>query len=178
MNKSKIILFSGKSGHGKDFISNIFKEQLEVANKKVLIVHYADLLKFICKTFFEWDGNKDESGRTLLQYVGTDVIRNTDPNYWVDFIKGIIHMFPNTWDYILVPDTRFYNEINVLKDDEQLNVFTVRINRLNYSSTLTKEQQNHISETELDDFMFDYYVINDKKEHLIEQIQNIIEKID
>ena len=51
-----------------------------------LIVHYADLLKYMCKTFFGWNGEKDEFGRSLLQRVGTDCIRNVEPDYWVDFV--------------------------------------------------------------------------------------------
>jgi TFIIF-interacting CTD phosphatase-like protein len=40
-------------------------------------------------------------------------------------------------------------------------VTTIRVERLNYSSPLTLEQLNHISETDLDNFDFDYYVIAD-----------------
>ena len=88
----KILLVSAKAQHGKDSVAEIAKEQLELKGKKVLICHYADLLKYICKTFFDWDGNKDDKGRTLLQYVGTDVIRNKNhaPNYWVGFIVDLL----------------------------------------------------------------------------------------
>ena len=43
----KVILVSAKAQHGKDTVANIMKDQLEGMNKKVLICHYADLLKFI-----------------------------------------------------------------------------------------------------------------------------------
>ena len=82
----KIILIIGKARMGKDTTANIMKEQLESKGKKVLICHYADLLKYICKTFFGWDGVKDNNGRSILQYVGTDKIRKENPNYWVKFI--------------------------------------------------------------------------------------------
>lgn len=177
MNKPTIILLSGKSGHGKDFVADIFKEQLTERNKKVLIVHYADLLKFICKTFFNWNGKKDEHGRTLLQHVGTDVIRNNNPDYWVNFIIDIIRMFNDSWDYVLIPDARFCNEINVLKDCKEFNVITVRVTRVNHVSILTQEQQNHISETGLDNYKFDYYISNDTKENIINQIEQIIKEI-
>lgn len=37
---------------GKDYTANILKRLMEEDNKKVLICHYADLLKYICKTYF------------------------------------------------------------------------------------------------------------------------------
>ena len=91
----KLILISGKAGHGKDTLAGYLKAVMEEDDKKVLIVHYGDLLKYICKQFFGWDGNKDEKGRTLLQHVGTDVIRKMQPNYWVDFVNNILYMFEN-----------------------------------------------------------------------------------
>ena len=175
MNKPTVILLSGHSGNGKDFTANIFKEQLEAKGKKVLITHYADLLKYICKTFFDWDGNKDANGRTLLQYVGTDVIRKQQPDYWVKFTSGILSMFTDIWDYILIPDTRFPNEIEVLNKNELLDVITVRINRPDYVSPLTKEQQNHASETALDNHSFDYYICNTTKPEVKKQVDYILD---
>ena len=175
MNKPTVLLLSGKSGHGKDFAADIFKKQLEAKGKKVLVTHYADLLKYICTTFFEWDGNKDADGRTLLQYVGTDVIRNQKPNYWVGFVNDILSMFSNAWDYILIPDTRFPNEIEYLKNNKQLNTITVKIVRPDYESVLTKEQQNHESETALDNYIFNHLICNTSKEMVEKQIAYIIE---
>ena len=65
----------------------------------------------ICEKFFAWDGAKDEKGRTLLQYVGTDVVRTQRPSYWTDFIVSVLQLFPNEWDYVLIPDTLFLKEV-------------------------------------------------------------------
>lgn len=153
----KIILISAKARHGKDSVAEILKKLMEQNNKKVLITHYADLLKYICKTFFGWDGVKDDKGRSILQRVGTDTIRKQNPDYWVEFISGFLQMFPNEWDYVLIPDCRFPNEITQMLLDGW-DVMTVRVNRLNYESPLTEEQQNHISETALDGYQFNYYI--------------------
>lgn len=161
MDNNKIIItFSGESEAGKDYISNMFKEQLEKNNKKVLKTHYADLLKYICKTFFNWDGKKDEHGRTLLQYIGTDVVRKQNPDYWVNFVNDIINMFQNEWDYVLIPDARFANEIEVLKNNKNYKVFTILVVRPDHKSILTEEQRNHPSEVSLKDYPFDYTIIN------------------
>ena len=58
----KVVCISGKAQHGKDTMASMIKECLEDYGKHVVIVHYADLLKYICRTFFGWDGNKDENG--------------------------------------------------------------------------------------------------------------------
>ena len=54
----KIICISGKAGHGKDYTANLLKEELEARGYSVLITHNADLLKYICKTFLGWNGEK------------------------------------------------------------------------------------------------------------------------
>lgn len=155
----QVILFSGKARSGKDTTADILKDLMEQDNKKVLIAHYADLLKYICGTFFGWNGIKNEEGRNLLQRVGTDVIRKVNPDFWVNFLSDILLMFPDEWDYVLIPDCRFPNEIQNMKHSlSNVNIFTIRITRLDYESELTKEQQEHISETALDNYQFDYYL--------------------
>ena len=152
----KIILLSGKARNGKSETAKIIKKKLKSKGNKVLITAYGHLVKFICEKFFDSDGQKNEYNRSLWQYVGTDVIRKEKPNYWVDFIIDIISMFPNEWDYVIVDDCRFPNELN--RYGEEWDTITVRVNRLNFKSPLTLEQQNHISETNLDNFSFDYVI--------------------
>ena len=76
MNKDlKIYAISGKAQHGKDTFAELLYQELTDKGYKVLVTHYGDLVKYICKTIFNWDGQKDEKGRHLLQYVGTDIFR-------------------------------------------------------------------------------------------------------
>ena len=95
---------------------------------------------------------KNESGRNLLQYVGTDVIRSRHPDYWVNFVVDIINFFGNKWDFVLIPDCRFPNEISILQQNG-FNVIHVRVFR-DRNDILTPTQSKHPSETSLDTFKY------------------------
>ena len=97
---------------------------------------------------------------SLLQKVGTDIVREQRPNFWVDFIKDILSLFPNEWDFVIIPDSRFPNEIDSLKQ-AGLSVIHLRVRRENFESPLTAEQQNHPSETALDHVVPDFLIVND-----------------
>lgn len=167
----KIICISGKAQHGKDTLAKILDKKLQSENKKVLIAHYGDLVKYIAQKFFNWNGEKDESGRTLLQYVGTDIVRTQIPDYWVDFIIGILKLFPDKWDYVLIPDCRFPNEIDKMKHNFS-NVISVRVDRGDFSGGLSAEQLIHPSETALDHYGFDIKI--DNKEGLVEFLDKVL----
>ena len=114
MNKSKIICISGQAESGKDTFANYIQLALEDNNKKVLKVHYADLVKYICSNYLNWNGQKDESGRTLLQTFGTDIVRAHDKDYWVKFIANTLELTNKLihYEYIIIPDCRFPNELD------------------------------------------------------------------
>lgn len=159
----KLIVISGHAGSGKDTVARMLRDQLhemDEGENKVLITHYADVLKYICKALFGWDGKKDEKGRALLQYVGTDVVRKQNPNFWVDFTADILSFFDDCWDYVIIPDTRFPNELSRL-NERGFDVVHLRVERPGFSSSLTKEQQSHPSETALDHIQPDYLIVND-----------------
>jgi len=173
----KVICISGKAQHGKDTVADMIKDELQSKGKRVLIAHYAGLLKYIAHTFFDWDGKKDEQGRTILQYIGTDVIRKKMPDMWVGFIINILTLFPNEWDYILIPDTRFPNEIEALRQAE-LDAILMRIIRGGYDNGLTEEQSNHPSEIALDGYNYDY-IMNNKSslQDLRNEVNSFVEEV-
>lgn len=155
----KVICISGHAQHGKDTSAQMIRKILWGYGKRVLIIHYADLLKFMCKQLFSWNGEKDERGRTLLQYVGTDVIRAKRPEYWVEYVTDVLTMFDNEWDYVLIPDCRFPNEIDFLRS-KGFDVIHARVDRPNFDNGLTEEQRNHLSEIALDDTAPDFVIKN------------------
>ena len=155
----KVVCISGKAGHGKDTVAGLLADVLNENGSRVLVTHYADLLKYVCKTFFGWDGVKDEKGRELLQYVGTDKVRAVSPDYWANFVVSILSIFGDHWDYVLVPDTRFPNEYEIYQAFG-MDAMIVRVIRPNATSTLTEKQLHHPSETAMDDYIFDAFFIN------------------
>ena len=169
----KVICISGWAQHGKDFTANYLNEDLTSKGYNVLVTHYGDLLKFICKNMFDWNGEKDADGRRLLQYVGTDIIRAQQPDYWVDFIISILKLFEDEWDYVLIPDCRFPNELDKLKS-EGFDVIHARVYRPNFDNGLTEEAKNHISETAMNDVAYDYLLVNSGDSNYINNITKFI----
>lgn len=163
---NKVIIISGKSGAGKDMLAHFMKASLEKENKKVLIIHYGDAVKWVIRDYFNWDGNKDVAGRTLLQKVGTDIVRAKYPNFWTGIVAGLISAFENEFDVAIIPDARFENEVEIVEEMNP-NSVVIRIERKNSDGTnwvnpvFTPEQLMHPSETSLDNYGFDYIVHNE-----------------
>lgn len=156
----KVILISAKARNGKDQSAIYLKEILEEKGKRVLTIHYADYLKYFCKEYLSWDGVKDEHGREILQKWGSQVVRKNYPDTWVDIVIAILKGICTEYDYVLIPDVRFSNEIDKMK--ENFDCISIRLARPNFDNGLTDEQKKHISETALDDYVgFDCRIIND-----------------
>ena len=153
----QIFLISGKAQHGKDSAAQILKKYLHGHS---LILHYADYLKYIAKEYMEWNGLKDESGRTLLQKLGTEKVRMELkwPMFWVERVCDVIEILQNDYEYFLVPDMRYINEMFYPKARFPNMVTSIRVKRFNFENDLTLEQRNHISETELENYPHDYYI--------------------
>jgi hypothetical protein len=154
---ARVVVISGAAEHGKTAVANILKDILEADNKKCLIISFANYLKYICKTYYGWDGKKDENGRHILQYVGTDVVRKKNPNFWVKTVIDFIKVFEDDYDYFIIDDCRFKNEVNCFKDNG-IQSLSIKVFRNNYKNHLTEEQRMHPSERDMDDYKFDYYI--------------------
>lgn len=155
----KVCCISAKARHGKDTVAEILKDHLEHRGQRVLIIHFADLLKYICKQFFGWDGNKDERGRTLLQYIGTDVVGKKNPAYWAEFVVSFLKMFEKEWDYVLIPDCRYPVEVATV--ERAFDTVILRVERPNFDNGLTDAQKKHPSEVDMDNYAFDVVIYNE-----------------
>lgn len=153
----QILLLSGHAENGKTTVALMVKDILESKGKKVLKIAYGDLVKHLCAKYFNWDGRKDEKGREILQQIGTNVIRERNPNYWVDFVINFVKLFEEEYDYVIVEDLRFLNEVERW-DRDGWDTFVVRVTREGHVSALTETQLLHPSEVALDNYNFDYYI--------------------
>ena len=163
----KVIILSAKAMHGKDTFAAMLKEELESKGKRVAITHFAKYIKNILIDFYgaeTKDGSyntivKDDFVRTKLQKLGTEIIRQEMkmPMFHVKRICEDIDIVKDDFDYIIVSDCRFTNEVDFTKAYFPRNVIDVRIERENFKSPLTEEQLNHPSETDLDDYEFELY---------------------
>lgn len=156
---SKVICLSGKAGCGKDTVAGMMTDILREQGYSVHIISYAGVLKYICKEHLGWNGQKDEAGRSLLQKVGTDIIRAKNQTFFVEFVLNLLTFFGDWWDYVIIPDCRFKNEIGHLRMNG-IDVTHFYVNRRNMNSKLNAEQQSHPSETEMDGVMPDFYINN------------------
>ena len=160
----KIILISGKAQHGKDTFADMLSTQFANDGKKVIVAHYADYLKHLCRSYFGWDGSKDLKGRALLQRIGTEVVRAIDPDFWTDVLVHTMRVLEDEFDVAIIPDCRFPNEVMIPKC-EFANAIHIRIVRPNFDNGLTEEQKNHPSEIALDDYKPDIAIVNDGTLH-------------
>jgi len=155
-----VVCIGGRARHGKDTLANFLKTHLESEGKRVVILHYADQLKFFCAQYFGWNGEKDSAGRSILQYVGTDYARQRDPDIWVRYVAMFLRMFGDMFDCAIIADCRFPNEIEWVYGEHDCT--SIYIYRENFDNGLSEEQKSHPSETSLDDYYFDVTVLNDR----------------
>lgn len=167
----RILVISAKARNGKDTLGEYLKGKLEEMGEVVVIDRFAKYIKGYLKDYYGWDGvTKDESTRSRLQILGTDLIKDK-LNYKAFHAKRIAEDIQINSDFIdtfIITDTRFRDEVYTLKAMFPNECICVRINRHNFESELTDEQKKHRSECDLDDFKFDYTI--DTYDNVLEEL--------
>ena len=151
----KIIVISGKASSGKSLSANIIKNN----TSNTVLLAYADYLKMYAKNICGWDGNEKDKPRELLQQLGVELIKNKiDEKMLINRIIEDIKVYSYFYDYIVITDARFPNEIEDIKKEFD-NVISIRINREKYN--LDKKYQNHSTETGMNEYNnYDYIIDN------------------
>lgn len=97
--------------------------------------------------------------RELLQRLGTEAIRNTiHPDAWVNSLMVQYNDLVDSW---IITDMRFPNEFRAVKERGGI---TVRVTRPG-----TIREDEHISESAIDDHEFDFEIKNDTSLHFLKQ---------
>lgn len=158
----KIFIICGKARHGKDTTASIIKKIYEQETKKVLNLSYGSAIKEYAKKISNWDGSEETKPRTLLQQLGTDVIRKKiDQMFFVDRLMNDIKVYSYYFDVLTISDARFKVEVDTPREMFP-NIVVIKIVRPNFDNGLSVEQQNHPSEIDLDDYdKYDYVIMND-----------------
>ena len=183
----KIILISGKAQHGKDTCGTFFNNELRAKGFLTQIIHFGDALKYVCSQYYNWNGEKDEVGRSLLQSVGTEIVRQKDEHFWTDFVGRLAHTF--NCDYVIIPDWRFEEEHERLLQWFNFNdIITIRVERYEkweedeqipfVNEAMTPSQLHHRSEIELDNYPCQYHIVNTTLEELEQSVNYILEEIE
>ena len=175
----KVYLICGKARSGKDTAAEILKEKLEAKNYKVCTIQIMRTLKGYLKDYFDWDGREETKPRTLLQQMGTELIREklNMPNFHIDRLTEDIKVLSNYFNVFIVDDIRLVQEIEEIKK-RFTNVTSIGVEKENYISPLEESQERHITEHDLDNYDdYDYKIINRTKEDLELEVNKIVMEV-
>lgn len=172
----KVILLSGKAEAGKTTAAEAFKKAILDSDPKlkVIITSYGSYLKETAKQLWGWNGEKDEAGRELLQWWGTDVVRKKNMSFWVYTVVRLADVASDYIDYLIIDDNRFPNEIEAWTNYSN---FSIRIERPGHISKLTPEQLKHPSETALDCYRFDCVFYAETKDELSDIVKIFVDSV-
>lgn len=138
-----------RARHGKDSVAREIVRQCAAQGIYAKQYAFADALKAYCRVAF---GMREKDAR-LLQYVGTDIFRERQPDIWVRVLIDTIR--EQAPDVALVTDMRFPNEADAIIS---LGGFTMKVERYTPGGDLWVAEDrdpNHPSEIALTDYRFD-----------------------
>ena len=171
-----IILIAGRARSGKSSLAEYLKLEYEKLNKKVVFSPYTKYLKLYIEEITKQKINDNDKPRDLLQQISSKIIKGelSKKNFFIDRQIEDIEIYSYFADIVIIPDVRFSKEIEILKE-KFTNVISIGIKRKNYISTLTKEQEEDITERALDNYnKYDFEVLNDVDTNLQEIAKELV----
>lgn len=175
-----IIMVAGRARSGKGVVSDFFRDWYLKNGKKVVVSPYTKYLK---RYIYEITGNTcegEDKPRDMLQQLSSGLIKNLlgDSDFFVRRQLEDLAVYSYFMDVVIIPDVRFPREIAEVKK-RYANVVAIGVERLNYVSTLTREQQEDETETSLDGYReYDFYIENSSLEQLEREVFQIIKKLE
>lgn len=169
----KVFLISGKSGSGKNEVANIIKKNLENS----VITGFSKYIKLFALEFTDWDGRDITKPRAFLQKMG-DTLRSIDENFLINRIIEDFKVYETKFDNVIISDVRLPHELEYIKNNNNYEVITIRVNSTKSMRDLKEFEKNHHTELELDDYQkFDFIINNNFDENLEKDVIKIIERM-
>lgn len=113
-----IFIVAGKANCGKDTTCELMNNNIKLKGLKSTNLQFSSYIKTYAKTISGWDGSEETKPRSLLQQLGTDIIRNEiDNNFFINRIIGDIKVYSYYFDVITISDARFPEEIESIKNN-------------------------------------------------------------
>lgn len=174
-----IVLIAGKARSGKGEVAKILEREFLSQGKRVVISPYTKYLKrYIYEITGEYSDG-DDKPRDMLQNISSDIIKGklNNKDFFINRQLEDLAFYSYFMDIVIIPDVRFEEELSVIKENYP-NSISIGIKRKNYISTLTKKQQEDITEIALDNYKdYDYLIENTSLDNLNNQVINIIDKL-
>ena len=171
----KLFILSGKARSGKDTVASIIKNYYK--DKDSIIISFGHYIKDYVKRVSNWDGSEETKPRELLQKLGIELIKNKiNDKLFINRILEDILVFSYFYDVIIVDDVRLMDEIKALKENYN-NSISIRVIRDSFDNGLTNEQNNHLTEIDLDNYNdFDYIINNKSYDDLKNKVESILKE--
>jgi len=174
----KLYVLTGKARNGKDTITDILENIYKKKDKKVLKLSYGAYPKYYTKKIFNWDGKDETKPRDILTEVSMNA-RKLNPNYMIRRMEEDINILKENADIIIITDARMIEEMDMPKEKFKCTK-VIKVQRPNFESPLSKDAQNHILETSIDNYSnYDYLIQNDADlESLKTKVQKLVSQIE
>lgn len=177
--KPKIFIVSGKANSGKDTTCELINNYIKLKELKSINLQFSTYIKMYAKAISGWNGEEDTKPRSLLQEIGTSIIRDKiDNEFFIKRIIGDIKVYSYYCDVITISDARLPEEIDSIYEAFD-NVVRINIERPNYDNNLNSKEKKHRTEVGLDNYNnYDYTIINDGTlEDLNKKIEKIVNEV-
>ena len=174
----KVYVIGGKAKTGKNTFGEYLREELKKYGYKPCILHITEPLYSYARNYFDWNGNENDKPREFLQKMGIEIIRDKmdKKDFLLNRLFEDIEILSNFFDTFIIVDARLVREFEIIKDRYD-DVVTIKINRKLGHSVLSIDEQNHITELEVDlykdyDYIIENHAIEDLEKASIEIIRN------
>lgn len=176
---AKIFIIAGKANAGKDTTAELIDNDIKLKNMRAVNLQISSYIKMYAKVISGWDGSEESKPRSLLQELGTEIIRNKiDEKLFIRRIIEDIKVYSYYFDVITISDARLPLELDLISDAFS-NVYRLNVIRPNFENNLNLKEKKHITETALDNYNdYEYTIINDGSfEELNEKVIKIVDEV-